>query len=103
MVILFRLTVQRNTPCLGTLYDQVKYSGYYMYTDSGTLSSGIYDDDTSFRHYFDSCGGVSGAPIYDNATGRVIGIHTWGHGTDVQGGTATKITTDVVALINSHI
>lgn len=77
----------------GYPYDQKKYFGSYLYADDGYTET-VWSD--SFTHDMNCCGGISGGPIYNGAF-RVVGIHTWGSTT--QGGTATKMTMNVVNLI----
>lgn len=77
----------------GYPYDSKKYYGKVMYTDSGSVGP-VWSK--SFDHSLNSCGGVSGGPIY-NSSNQVIGIHS--RSTSSKGGTATRFTSDVRALI----
>lgn len=76
-----------------------KYANTHkMYTDSGKLKS---ISTNTFEHYFNSTGGCSGSPIYDN-NNVAIGIHTYGPtNNSIRGGTGTRISDACINLLYS--
>lgn len=76
----------------GIPYDNEKYFGYYMYTDTGRIDDW---DSRTIQHSLNCCGGISGAPLYDSDY-YAVGLHTWSNSSY---GTATRITSDLESML----